>query len=98
MNTKAILIAVLLGFAALTAQSIFKVGYLGIWRAGIANMGALQILVDLSIVCSLFAVWLFKDAQQHGVNPWPFAVVTLFAGSFGPLLYLLWRRNAGRTA
>jgi hypothetical protein len=28
------------------------------------------------------------DARQTGMNPWPFIVVTIFMGSFGPLLYL----------
>ena len=36
------------------------------------------------------------DAKQRGVNPWPFVLVTLVAGSFGPLSYLLLRELRAR--
>jgi len=36
-------------------------------------------------------VWMVADAKKHGLNPWPFVLVTVTAGSFGPLLYLVWR-------
>jgi hypothetical protein len=100
MNWKTWIIAiVLLHFAALTAYSMQQVGYLGIWQAGLANWGARQVLADLLIVCTLAMIWMALDARGRGLNPWPYLLLTVFAGSFGPLLYLLRREwGAPRTA
>jgi hypothetical protein len=41
------------------------------------------------------------DGRARGINPWPFVVITVVAGSFGPLFYLVARElrsTAGRTA
>jgi hypothetical protein len=32
-----------------------------------------------------------RDARERGLNPWPFVILTVLAGSFGPLLYLVLR-------
>lgn len=93
MNWKTVLPAlVLIGFAALTAYSIREVGYFGIWLTGLADPGGWQILVDLIIVCTLAIGWMIQDARARGLSVWPYIVITLVGGAFGPLLYLL-RRN-----
>lgn len=95
MNWKVILLLfVIIDFGALTAWAIYEVGYFGIFEAGLAGPGAMQVLVDLVIVCGLACLWMLADARRSGLNPWPYVVITLFAGSFGPLLYLL-RREWG---
>lgn len=88
-----ILLAVLLAFGAYSAYTMLQVGYLGIWQAGIANVGAFQVLLDLVIVCALASVWILVDARERGLNGWPFVLITLAAGSFGPLLYLVYRER-----
>ena len=91
---------VLMGFGVLTGFAVAEVGYLGILEAGIANWGALQIFVDLIILGSLAIGWMVIDARRVGLNPWPFVVLTLFLGSFGPLSYLLrrvWGSNRAAT-
>ena len=94
-----ILSIVLIDFLALTAYAVSQVGYLGILEAGLASWGSAQIFADLVIACSLAVVWMVVDARERGLNPWPYVGVTLFAGSFGPLLYLLRRaRSVNRTA
>ena len=50
-----------------------------------------QVLVDLVIVCALAIIWMLKDARESGITVWPFIVVTLAAGAFGPLFYLVAR-------
>lgn len=86
---RAALVTALLVFGLFSTYVMWEVGYLGIWRAGLANLGALQILADLVIVCTLLLVLLWRDAQANGRRFWPYVVVTYLAGSFGPLLYLL---------
>ncbi len=94
MNWKTgILVLILLDFAVLTTWAIYEVGYLGIFAAGLTGPGAMQVLADLVIVCALACVWMVADARARGTNPWPYVVITLLAGSFGPLLYLLQRHR-----
>lgn len=98
MNKRSlILVLILAGFGALSAWAMLSVGYVGIWRAGTAGPGSIQILVDLVIACVLAATWMVRDARERGVTAWPYVLITLSAGSFGPLLYLL-RREWGRPA
>lgn len=99
MNWKTLLLLfVLLDFAIFSLYAITQVGYLGIWQAGFANWGSLQILADLMIAGGLICLWIFNDAPRHGMNPWSYIVITLVGGSFGPLLYLLRRQLRGATA
>jgi Ca2+/Na+ antiporter len=93
---KALLLSVLVVFGVFTLEVMWQVGYMGIWRAGTASPGALQVLIDLIIVCTLAVIWIVQDARNRGLNPWPFVAITLAAGSFGPLLYLLRREWAAR--
>ena len=89
------LLCLLLPFSLLSAYAIWQVGYIGIFTSSFTNWGTLQVLCDLVIVCTLAMAWMINDARARGLNPWPFVVVTVLAGSFGPLLYLLRR---GRVA
>ena len=89
---------VTLGFTVLTAVALVRHGYVGLFEIGLADTAAAQILFDLVIMASLAFGWVFVDARERGVSPWPYAAVTLTFGSFGPLAYLLLRRApaAGR--
>lgn len=88
---------VLLLFGALTAAALMDVGYMGILRPHFESFGAGQVLADLVIACTLACFWMVRDARSRGTNPWPFVVVTLVAGSFGPLTYLLSRELRARS-
>lgn len=88
-----LLILVLAGFGAFSMFVMWEVGYLGIWQAGLASPGAAQVLVDLVIMSVIALTYLRRDAQRTGRTFWPFALLTLAAGSFGPLLYLVSRRS-----
>lgn len=94
---KFLLIDVFVLFGAYSAWVMWHHGYLGIWQAGLANPAALQILADLVICALLIVTWMLQDARQHGRNAWPFVILTLLAGSFGPLLYLLTARSQDRS-
>jgi hypothetical protein len=86
---KPVLLAIFVLFDAYTLYAIYQVGYVGIFEAGLANPGSLQVLLDLVIACSLISWWMVMDARANGRNPWPYLLMTLFGGSLGPLLYLL---------
>ncbi|TDR31975.1 DUF2834 domain-containing protein [Hydromonas duriensis] len=88
---KLILWAVLLGFSVLTAIAVASHGVIGIFQYQLANAAGLQVLVDLIIASAFFLVWMWHDTQKRGVSPWPWLILTLVAGSFGPLIYFIVR-------
>ena len=85
------LLAVTVSFFVLTAVAIMDVGYFGILAPHFRSWGGAQVFTDLVILALLACIWMWNDAGERGLPAWPFIVVTLVAGSFGPLLYLLAR-------
>lgn len=86
--------ATLLGFGALTGVAIAQDGLLGIFKSITGSYGSLQIFVDLVIALVLIMVWMWHDAQKNGRRIWPWLLLTLAAGAFGPLLYLLTQKKS----
>lgn len=91
--SRPLLILVLLAFGALSAVAVWQHGIVGIFAWQLQNTAGLQVLVDLVIALGLFCVWMWRDATANGRRPLPWLLLTLAAGSFGPLLYLLTRRR-----
>jgi hypothetical protein len=89
---RSLLIAILVPFSILSGLALWFHGYWGIIEPHFKSFGAAQVFVDLVIALVLVLVWLWRDARASGRNPWPWLVLTLLAGSFGPLLYLLGRK------
>ncbi|MDO8288352.1 MAG: DUF2834 domain-containing protein [Parvibaculum sp.] len=85
------LILVIAGFGALSAMALLEVGYIGIFEQHLQNWAGMQVLTDLVIVCLLAMIWMVQDARKSGITVWPFLVMTLALGSFGPLFYLAFR-------
>lgn len=94
---RTLLALTLVAFGALTAAALWHHGLVGIFTPLFQSLAGAQVLVDLVIALTLFLVWMWRDAARTGRNPWPWLLLTLATGSFGPLLYLLTRRN-GPTA
>jgi hypothetical protein len=88
---RSLVAVVLIPFSLLSAVALWQYGYLGIFANELQNTAGMQVLADLVIALSLFLVWMWRDAKATGRNPWPWLVVTLTMGSFGPLIYLLTR-------
>lgn len=95
-SKKVLLVFTVVAFAFLTAIAIQRHGITGIFLHQLENFAGLQVLTDLAIALILILVWLVKDARARGLNPAPWVVLTLLAGSFGPLLYLILRRSAAQ--
>ena len=89
-------LVVLIAFAALTAVAVYHHGYVGIVTSVLVSTATLQVLVDLVIALGFVLIWMWQDAKERGIAVWPYVLVTLLAGSFGPLLYFV--RRLGHSA
>ena len=89
---RAVLIAILVPFSALSAVAMWQHGYLGILLPHFQSTNAGQVLADLVISLTLVMTWMARDAKATGRRFIPWMLFTLVAGSFGPLLYLLSRK------
>ena len=97
------LVIVTLGFGVLTLLALMDVGYFGILEPHFRTWGGAQVFVDLVIIAILACIWMVYDAREQGkgLSAWPFIAITLVAGAFGPLLYLIVRElrsAAGQSA
>ena len=86
---KPLLIFALIAHGGITAGAIWMEGLAGIFAAIVQSYGSMQIFADLVIALTLVLVWMWRDAKNNGRNIWPWIVITLVAGSFGPLLYFI---------
>jgi len=92
MSVRLLLLIVIIGlFGALSALALMDVGYFGIIAPHFQSWGGSQVFADLVILAALACAWMVGDGRAHGINPWPFVVVTVAAGSFGVLFYLVAR-------
>lgn len=78
-----------LDFAVLTGYALMEHGYIGLFEYQFGSLAGWQVLVDLVIVCLLAMIWMIADARRTGRTVWPYLLLTLCGGSFGPLLYLI---------
>ena len=89
---RTVLLVTLILFGALTVLALQEVGYWGLFEPHFKSLGGGQVFTDLVIAVTLAMVWMWHDAKATGRNVWPWLVLSLAAGSFGPLLYLLTRK------
>jgi hypothetical protein len=92
-NSKLILTLVLVAFSIQGVYVLSQVGYWNIWIHNLNHVAGQQMFADLFISLSLVMVWIRHDAKATGRNIWPWIALTLAAGSFGPLIYLLTRKS-----
>ena len=92
-SARTLAIILLIPFTVLTAYAVMQVGYIGIFDYHRHSPAGWQVFADLVIALLLVLLWLVPHAKESGRNPWPWVVLTLLLGSFGPLLYLVF---AGR--
>ena len=92
MNQKILAWIILIPFTLLSVYAVSQVGYWGIFEYHLHSPAGWQVIVDLVIACVLLLSWIIPEAKREGRNPWPFVVITLFLGSFCPLLYLITKK------
>ncbi|HZR84061.1 MAG TPA: DUF2834 domain-containing protein [Candidatus Binatia bacterium] len=80
-------------FLAFTAWVVYEHGYSSFFTLAAGSAVGAQMLLDLAIALTMVLTWLVRDARERGISPTPYVVLTLFAGSIGPLLYLVRRRD-----
>ena len=93
MSKRNLAIIILIPFTLLTAYAVQQVGYIGIFDYHRHSPAGWQVIADLVIALVLVLTWLVPEARKAGRNPWPWVVATLFLGSFGPLLYLVFTQR-----
>ena len=84
--------------AGVAAERLQRLIQQGIIAPHFRSTGAGQVFADLIISLILAMIWMAHDAKRLGRNPWPWIALTLAAGSFGPLVYLLMRKPAVMSA
>lgn len=87
---------VIVAFTLLTGLALADVGYFGIIKPHFQSWGGAQVLADLTILALISCIWMIEDSRTSGISAWPFVVLTLAAGSFGILFYLLVRARKTR--
>lgn len=93
-----IILLTLVLFGALTAVALWQDGIMGVFSSITRSAGSVQIYVDLVIACVLINVWVWRDAKEHGRNPWGWIIATFVVGTFSPLVYLLVRPSVTKQA
>ena len=86
---KTLCLAILVPFTVLSVYAVVQVGYLGILDYHRHSPAGWQVFTDLVIGMLLILIWMARDARRRGRAFWPYVALTVTAGSFGPLLYLL---------
>jgi hypothetical protein len=91
-----VLAVVIVAFTLLTGLALADVGYFGILEPHLQSWGGAQVFADLTILALMSCIWMVEDSRRSGIRPWPFVVLTLAAGSYGILLYLVVRSRKTR--
>jgi len=85
-----ILGTILLLFSVYTGWIIWEFGYTSVFEVSLREHPSTQVLIDLFIAGGLLFFIMILDNKRRGRSISkivPFAIVTLAAGSIGPLLY-----------
>lgn len=92
MNLKLIGLSLILAdFVALSAYAVYHHGYLAFFDAFFGDAIGVQVFFDLCIALGIFAVWMWRDANERGISPIPYLALMLPLGSIGALAYLVRR-------
>ncbi len=83
---------ILILFSIYTGWVVWQFGYTSVFEVTLREHPSTQVLIDLFITGGLLFVVMVLDHQRSGRSLSkfvPFAIVTILAGSIGPLLYFI---------
>ncbi len=85
---KAIVLAIVaIDFTVFSIWALATVGWSETWTVVFATAANTQVALDLSFAVAFAVVFLWRDARANNINPVPFVLVSLFAGSIGLMAY-----------
>jgi hypothetical protein len=91
-SMKFLLTIVLVLFSVYTGWIVWEFGYTSVFEVSFREHPSTQAVVDLFVMGGVLLLVMIFDNQRSG-RPLhkilPFVLLTIFAGSIGPLLYLL---------
>ena len=93
MNKQLLAIIMLVPFSVLSLYALWQVGYIGLFEYQFNHPAGWQVLADLVVALVLVVSWMVPELKKAGYSTAPWIILTLFLGSFGPLLYLAFFRN-----
>ena len=94
-KTKIVAAIALADFFALNALAVYYAGVDAL-VAFVAGAGWWEwvLMADLVIALAVAVGWMWRDALSRGERPLALTALTALTGSFGPLIYVLRRREA----
>jgi len=96
-NRRNFALLLLIPFLILSVYAVIQVGYIGIFDYHRHSPAGWQVFTDLIIACLLIFTWMIPEAKRNGINPWPWVVITVFLGSIGPLMYMVFAGSGRNT-
>lgn len=87
-----VIATILILFSLYTGWIVWEFGYISVFEVAFREHPTTQAVVDLWIACGLLFFIMILDNQRSGRSfrkVLPFAIVTILAGSIGPLFYFL---------
>lgn len=93
MIPRAFIWVFLTALTIITFLAVRDFGYMGIFSFGLYNFATMQIFLDLiiTLILLLFVIW--QDTRERKVSFWPWLIISLGFGTYGPLLYMLYRKK-----
>jgi len=90
MSTRRILLAVTFGAFVVEATAILAmVGFGSTLAAMFANPVTKFMTMELTLCLVMLGVWMWRDAQQRGINAIPYLLLTAALGGGGALFYFV---------
>lgn len=89
MTKQKLAMAVFFVFLVWSGYLSIGYNYFDFIKAALSNGPSLQVATDLGIALSMILIVIYQDAKRSDRRFWPYMIITLFLGSFGPLLYLI---------
>jgi len=76
---------------ALLINALYQDGMAAFWRPFTDSASSALVTTDLTLYLILALIWVYHDAKQRGISPFPFIILMSVAPGVGVLTYLFLR-------